>query len=102
MGDRGNIIIKTKDEQVCLYSHWGGFDIEGTLAKALRRGESRLTDFQYINRIIFCEMLAADRAGLGGGSPASALRTNHGTITTPSKSSTWTPRPSTAYRLPSS
>jgi len=57
MGDRGNILIKSNGEQVCLYSHWSGGELGETLSRALIRGKSRLDDFQYITRIIFCEMI---------------------------------------------
>lgn len=57
MGDRANIVVKQGDEQVCLYSHWGGSGLDGVLARALKRGKSRWDDFQYLTRIIFCEMI---------------------------------------------
>ena len=60
MGDRANIVIKSDGEQVCLYTHWGGSSIEGALCKALVRGKSRWDDFQYLTRIIFCEMIKGD------------------------------------------
>ena len=66
MGDRANIVLKSDGEQVCLYSHWTGSNIPKTLRAALRRGGDRLTDAQYLSRIVFCEMLKGDREGLDG------------------------------------
>ena len=56
MGDRANIIVKAGGEQVCLYTHWGGSELPQTLLTALSR-KVRWDDFQYLTRIIFCEML---------------------------------------------
>lgn len=66
MGDRANIVLKADEEQVCLYSHWAGSDLPETLRSALKRGEDRLTDAQYLARIVFCEMLKGDSKGLDG------------------------------------
>jgi hypothetical protein len=57
MGDRANIIVKDGSEQVCLYTHWGGYGLPEVLRSAFIRGEDRLDDFQYLTRIIFCEMV---------------------------------------------
>lgn len=59
MGDRANIVVKQADEQVCLYAHWAGSELPATLQKALQRGKERWDDFQYLTRIIFCEMVPA-------------------------------------------
>jgi hypothetical protein len=68
MGDRANIIVKSSEkegaEQVCLYTHWAGSTLPGTLKTALIRGRERWDDFQYLTRIIFCEMIKRD--GLDG------------------------------------
>ena len=67
MGDRANILVKKGEEQVCLYTHWAGSELPETLQKALQRGEQRWNDFQYLTRIIFCEMIARDELeGLTG------------------------------------
>jgi hypothetical protein len=57
MGNRANIIILSGDEQVCLYTHWGREDLPHTLRNALIRGRERWGDYQYLTRIIFCEMI---------------------------------------------
>jgi len=66
MGDRANIVIKSGDEQVCLYTHWNGQSLNDTLKSALIRGKERWHDFQYLNRIIFCEMIKDDVMDIGG------------------------------------
>lgn len=68
MGDRANILIKSEGEQVCLYSHHGGTELPDTLRAAMLRGKERLTDPQYLARIIFCEMVRGremDSTGFG-------------------------------------
>lgn len=56
MGDRANVIVTSDGEQIVLYTHWSGTELPVTLQEALKRGESRLDDFQYITRIIFNQM----------------------------------------------
>jgi len=56
MGARANIVVKSDGEQVCLYSHWGGSELADDLKNALKKGK-RWDDFQYLTRIIFCEMV---------------------------------------------
>jgi len=60
MGDRANIVVKSSNEQVCLYTHWNGSNVSETLKDALIRGKDRWDDFQYLTRIIFCEMIRDD------------------------------------------
>ncbi len=57
MGDRANVILKSNGEQVCLYTHWYGTELPKTVQTALVRGKSRWEDFQYLSRIVFCEMI---------------------------------------------
>jgi hypothetical protein len=66
MGDRANVIIKSGDEQVCLYTHWNGYRLQDVVRDALKRATSRWEDTQYLARIIFCEMVKDDLMGLGG------------------------------------
>jgi hypothetical protein len=68
MGDRGNIIIKQKREegQISFYTHWSGSDLPRIVANALDRGRSRWNDEDYLNRIIFCELLEGDLEGTTG------------------------------------
>ena len=62
MGDRGNIVVLSKNysgetEGIWLYSHWGGSRLEETARKAV--GEStRVGDPSYLTRVIFCNMIA--------------------------------------------
>jgi hypothetical protein len=60
MGDRANVVVKADGEQVCLYTHWQGYLLPKALKTALQRGEDRWDDFQYLTRIIFCEMVGED------------------------------------------
>ena len=65
MGDRANsgVIMRdfnsdgAKPTVVFFYSHWGGSQIEETLADALDRGRGRWSDDSYLARIIFSEMI---------------------------------------------
>jgi hypothetical protein len=66
MGDRANVVVKTGDEQVCLYTHWLGGDLKEILTAALKRGESRWDDAAYLARVIFCEMVRTDPDGTTG------------------------------------
>lgn len=66
MGCRGNIVVKYNDERVCLYSHWKGDELINILKTSLERGKSRLDDFQYITRIIFCDMINGHESELTG------------------------------------
>ncbi len=68
MGDRANVIIKCEGDQVVLYTHWMGTELPVTLQTALKRGQDRLNDFQYINRVIFNQMtLGAEMETTGYG-----------------------------------
>jgi len=53
MGDRAQVLIK--DENVYLYTHWGGTALENTVRDALALRE-RWDDSEYLARIIFCHM----------------------------------------------
>jgi hypothetical protein len=66
MGDRANIVIKSGEEQVCLYTHYDGYRLTTILQAAMIHGESRWEDFQYLTRIIFCEMIKGMEEGLTG------------------------------------
>ena len=66
MGDRGNVVIKEDDEQICLYTHWDGLKLPKIVADALSRGYDRIDDFPYLTRIIFSEMIKDDVMGTTG------------------------------------
>lgn len=66
MGDRANIIVKHGNEQVVLYTHWSGDVLPEILADALERGRDSWSDFQYLTRIIFSEMIQGDVDGTTG------------------------------------
>ena len=90
MGDRANVVIKSGGEQVCLYTHWNGSELPETVKKALIRGISRRDDFQYLTRIIFCEMVSGsimETTGFGitqtigdGGNRVLTVNCDDGTI----------------------
>lgn len=66
MGDRANIIVKSyADTEVYLYSHWDGEDILKSAMHGLKSG--RVTDAQYLPRIIFQHMLGSDTGETGYG-----------------------------------
>ncbi len=66
MGDRANVVIKGDEEQVCLYTHWHGYELPAILQSALKRGKERIDNFQYLNRIIFCDMIKGHEEKLTG------------------------------------
>lgn len=59
MGARGNIISKDNNEQVVMYSHWMGSEIPSIIKTVLSRKE-RWNDYQYLNRMLFEEMIKND------------------------------------------
>ena len=65
MGERNYIFLV--NDGIYLYSHWDGKeDLIQVLKSALIRGRDRWTDRQYLNRIIFSEMIKDDVLGLTG------------------------------------
>lgn len=58
MGDRANVVIDEQhsNNQIYLYSHWGGSELPATLQAALRK-RWRWTDESYLARIIFREII---------------------------------------------
>lgn len=63
MGDRGNIVVLDgigrpgpNSEGVVLYTHWGGYRVQQTLARTLQRGE-RVGDAEYFTRILFVDLM---------------------------------------------
>ena len=65
MGDRANIVVKSGGEQVCLYTHWSGSSLGEALQEALKL-RTRWEDFQYLTRIIFCQMVKSDEDSTTG------------------------------------
>jgi hypothetical protein len=66
MGDRANVLVRYGNSKVYLYTHWDGTDLPKTVKKALKRGESRWNDGQYLARIIFSEMIKGSVLDLTG------------------------------------
>jgi hypothetical protein len=71
MGDRGQVRLISKGQpDIYLYTHWTAYRLAETVADALERGQSRWNDDEYLNRIIFCEMVkdeVLDETGYGIG-----------------------------------
>ena len=58
MGDRGQVkIICEGSPDLYLYTHWGAESLPAVVASALDRGRGRWDDEEYLNRIVFSEMI---------------------------------------------
>jgi hypothetical protein len=58
MGDRANVkIVQMYSGEVFLYTHWRGTELPTIIQSAMRKGENRWEDAQYLSRILFCEMV---------------------------------------------
>jgi len=77
MGDRANVYVKDGNSGVYLYTHWTGTKLPGVVQSALRRGESRWNDGQYLARVIFNEMTRGDEDGVTGFGISSVLCDNN-------------------------
>ena len=87
MGDRGNIEIRQPREgniPIFLYTHWRGSYINEILADALVKGKEggRLSDYTYLTRIIFQEMIAGDDGTTGFGISVGSVDDNEHNIPT--------------------
>lgn len=61
MGDRGNIVVSSQsDGTMHFYTHWSGSELPQIVANGLKRGLDRWDDEQYLNRILFCELVKDD------------------------------------------
>lgn len=67
MGDRGNIIVSSQEDggELHFYTHWYGSCLPSIVACGLERGRPRWDDYQYLNRILFCEMIRVSDDGSG-------------------------------------
>lgn len=58
MGDRGQVrLVSEGQPDIYLYTHWGATELPTDVGRALRRGSSRWGDDEYLNRIIFSELI---------------------------------------------
>ena len=58
MGDRAQVKITSQDNpDLYFYTHWGAEKLPIVVANALNRGRGRWGDYEYLNRIIFSEMI---------------------------------------------
>lgn len=80
MGDRGNIVIRqkpnTNTDDVWLYTHWSGSEIEDTARAALKRN-ARWDDPSYLTRIVFQELIGTDTSEIGYGISTSLQDNQH-------------------------
>jgi len=70
MGDRGQVELISSDGTLFLYTHWGASTLPQVVSDALARGRGRWGDDEYLNRIIFSEMIqdcVLDETGFGIG-----------------------------------
>ena len=66
MGDRANVVMTKGSDSICLYTHWFVYELPGIVKDALIRGSERWGDYQYLTRIVFCEMTKIDPMGTTG------------------------------------
>jgi hypothetical protein len=58
MGNRGNVYIHAGDHSgIYLYTHYSGSSLPAIVAAALDRGKDRWSDFPYLVRIVFSQLL---------------------------------------------
>lgn len=67
MGDRGNIVIRHKNDEVWLYTHWGGTEIDEVLKASLAKAPDRWTDPQYLARVVFQSLVGTNNGTTGYG-----------------------------------
>jgi len=61
MGDRGQIrLVSEGSPDIYFYTHWEATELPEIVANALARGRGRWGDDEYLNRIIFSEMIKDD------------------------------------------
>jgi hypothetical protein len=61
MGDRGQVrLVSEGSPDIYLYTHWNASSLMEVVADALKRGKGRWNDDEYLNRIIFSEMIKDD------------------------------------------
>ena len=61
MGDRGQVrLVSEGSPDIYLYTHWGASSLAEVVADAMNRGKGRWSDDEYLNRIIFSEMIKDD------------------------------------------
>lgn len=65
MGDTANVLVRERNSQVYLYTHWNGSELPKIVQRALKRKQC-WDDGQYLARIIFCEMIKGYEDGETG------------------------------------
>lgn len=69
MGDRANIIIRTRENgpRIYLYTHWQGYNVPAIVHKSLEFGKSRWDDPSYLARIVFSSLTLGELSDIGFG-----------------------------------
>lgn len=68
MGARAQCGVQMHNgEYVYLYTHWGQYTLEDAVKEALKKGEDRWDDPEYLARIVFQQMLDGDTGTTGYG-----------------------------------
>jgi len=59
MGDRANVILRNEGQpDLFFYTHWNGSELPSIVGDAIKNGRDRWGDESYLNRIIFCSLVA--------------------------------------------
>ena len=68
MGSRAQLKVVSEefDTPIFLYTHWGSFDLNETLAEGLERSRPRWGDAEYATRILFNTLTKGDEEGETG------------------------------------
>jgi len=85
MGDRGNIYFVDASEKadlrgIYMYTHWSGSYVWKVVKDALKRGNDRWGDSQYLGRIIFCELVKESLLDTTGFGLSTSIGDNEHTI----------------------
>ena len=61
MGDRANIVVRQDDnDQIWLYTHWGGTELPGRVQVGLLAARPRWGDASYATKILFGHVVPGD------------------------------------------
>ena len=80
MGDRGNVVCYDGRGNVWFYTHWRGSELPELIKTALQNGKDRWDDPQYLNRIIFSEIVKGDEDDTDGYGISSFIGDNENPI----------------------
>jgi hypothetical protein len=66
MGDRAQVAIKSGNDKVYLYTHWNGSELVTNVKKSMGRAKDRWDDYEYLARVIFCDLVKGDENSTTG------------------------------------